>query len=372
MKVLHIITDLGQGGAEMMLYKLLSGMDRELFEPVVISLLDGGPVCEKIEVLGVPIYSLSMRRGLPTPRVLLRLYRLVRECNPDLIQGWMYHGNIAAWLAKKMSGGQPKVCWNIRHSVYDLAYEKRLTRMLIRLGSFLSNRVDTVIYNSSVSRVQHEKLGYDAARSVVIPNGFDTAIFRPDEDARRSVRRELGASDETCLVGLIGRYHPMKDHENFLKAAEIILAHSNDVRFLLAGSGVDFANKELLIQLEANGLQNSVFLLGERSDIPRLTAALDIACSSSYGEAFPNVIGEAMACGVPCVVTDVGDSAWIIGDTGRVVPPRNPHAMADEIIQLLNLPECERKVLGNRARRRIEENFRLDKIVRHYETLYTK
>lgn len=358
----------------MMLYKLLSGMDRGLFGPIVVSLLDGGgSVREKIEALGVPVYSLRMRRGLPTPQVLLRLRSLIRECRPNLIQGWMYHGNIAAWLAAKMSGGQPKVFWNIRHSVYDIAYEKRLTRLLIRLGCCMSNRVDTVIYNSATSRGQHEALGYDADRSVVIPNGFDTEIFRPDEDARRSVRRELGVADSVALVGLIGHYHPMKDHEKFLKAARIILEHRKDTRFLLAGRGVDSTNKELLAQVEANGLQDSVFLLGERSDIPRLTVVLDIACSSSsYGEGFPNVIGEAMACGVPCVVTDVGDAAWVVGNTGRVVPPRNPHALAEGIIQLLDLPECERKALGVRARRRIGENFKLDRIVRQYETLYTK
>lgn len=370
-KIIFIITGLFTGGAEMMLYKLFLGMDREFFEPVVILLLDnGGSVRKKIEALDVPVYSLRMRHGLPTPRVLLRLRNLVRKCRPDLIQGWMYHGNIAAWLAAKMSDGQPRVFWNIRHSVYDITYEKRLTRLLIRLGSGLSSRVDAIIYNSATSRRQHEALGYDAARSVVIPNGFDTDIFCPNEEARRSVRQELGIADSVALVGLIGRYHPMKDHENFLKAAKIILVHNENVRFLLAGLGVDSTNKALMAWVKEHDVQNYVFLLGERSDIARLTAALDISSSSSCGEAFPNVIGEAMTCGVPCVVTDVGDSAWIVGNTGRVAPPRNSQALAENILMLLDLPKCERKALGNRARKRIEKNFTLDKIVRQYESLY--
>ena len=328
---------------------------------------------EKIEVLGIPVYSLGMRRGLPTPRVLLRLRRLVRKYSPDLIQGWMYHGNIAAWLAAKISGGHPKVYWNVRHSIYNIAYEKRMTRMLIHLGSCLSNCVDTVIYNSAISMKQHEALGYVSNRSVRIPNGFDIAMFHPDDDAARSVIQELVVYNSVPRIGLIGRYHEMKDHERFLKAARIVLKYRKDTRFLLAGRGVDSTNKALMILVEVNGLQDSIFLLGERPDIPRLMVSLDIACSSSYyGEGFPNVIGEAMACGVPCVVTDVGDAAWVVGDTGRVVPPRNPHALAEGIIQLLDLPECERKALGVCARSRIEEDFALDKIVRQYETLYTK
>ncbi len=372
MKIVHIITDLDTGGAEMSLYKLLASIDRNIFNVAVVSLIDEGTIGKQIKKLNISVYSIGMKRGVPTPLGIWKLIKIIRKLQPDLIQGWMYHGNVASFLVAKMSGGRPRVCWNIRHSVYDIAYEKQLTRMLIKLGTFLSNRVDTVIYNSSVSRGQHEKLGYDTARSVVVPNGFDTAIFRPDENARHSVRRELGVADSVALVGLIGRYHPMKDHENFLRAAKIILSHDKDVRFLLAGKDVDSTNKVLLDQVKMNGLQNSIFLLGERSDIARLTAALDISSSSSYGEAFPNVIGEAMACGVPCVVTDVGDSAWVVGGTGRVVPPRNPQALADKVIQLLDLSEYERNALGKRVRRRIEEHFTLDKIVRHYEILYTK
>ena len=373
LKVLHVITCLHTGGAEMMLYKILSGMNRKRFKPLVISLIDGGPVKEKIERLNIQVYSLGMRHGIPTPAAIWRLQNLVRKFQPDLIQGWMYHGNIAAWLGRKMYGGHLPLYWNVRHSFYGIRYEKRLTRILIRWGSYLSAHVKTVIYNSTVSRYQHEAIGYNSTHSVVIPNGFDTNVFHPDTKARFSVRQELGVDNSTCLIGLIGRYHPMKDHENFFNAVKIVLKNNVDTQFLLAGRGIDSKNKILLAQIKSHGLENFLFLLGERADMPRLTAALDIACSSSsYGEGFPNVIGEAMACGVPCVVTDVGDSALVVDDTGRVVPARNSETFAKGIIQLQGLPECERKALCKSAQRRIEENFTLDKIVQDYETLYGK
>ncbi len=371
-KIVIIITGLSTGGAEMMLYKLLLGINRTVFEPVVIMLMDGGGLVRKnIETMGIPVHSLRMTHGLPTLNVILRLRRLIRQCRPHSIQGWMYHGNIAAWLAAKVSDNHPKVFWNIRHSLHDISYEKILTNFLIRLGRIFSKRVDAIIYNSIVSKEQHEKFGYDDAHSLVIPNGFDANLFCPDEKAKHSVRRELGIDDSIILVGLIGRYHLMKGHKDFIKATKIIVAHHANVRFLLAGRDIDSSNKTLAALIDEHGVQDYVFLLGERSDIPRLTAALDVSSSSSsFGEGFPNIIGEAMACGVPCVVTDVGDSRHVVGDTGRVVPPSNPQALAYGIIQLLDLPDRERKALGERSRRRLEENFTLDKIVHQYETFY--
>jgi glycosyltransferase involved in cell wall biosynthesis len=250
--------------------------------------------------------------------------------------------------------------------------EKKSSAAVIRVGAHLSGRPERILYNSRVSANQHEAIGYRADRRRVIPNGFDCKWFRPDAEARASVRDELGVGEKTPLIGLIGRYHPMKDHANFLTAASLLLKQVSAAHFLLAGVDIDTSNKELSTKISALGLQGRVHLLGERQDIPRLTAALDIASSSSFVEAFSNVIGEAMACGVPCVVTDVGDSAWIVGDTGRVVPPRDPLALCGAWRELLQMGQGPRAALGERARARIVRDFSLDQSVRLYEELYTE
>ncbi len=349
----------------MMLYKLLSGMDRERFSPSVISLQDKGTIGSLIEQLGVPVHALEMRRGIPTPRVVLSLFYLLRRLDPHVIQGWMYHGNLAASLGA-LACRRP-ICWNIRQSLYSLTYEKRATALVIRIGALLSGMTSCIVYNAHESLRHHEGVGYHG-RSVVIPNGFDTERFRPDADP--SVRAELGIPAGSPLIGLVARYHPMKDHENFLRAAALLYNQNPHVHFLLAGKGVDGDNTDLSAMIRNLNLCGHVHLLGERTDVPRITAALDMATLSSYAEAFPNVVGEAMVSGVPCVVTDVGDSAWIVGGTGRVVPPRDSGALADAWLDLIEMGNEGRRELGRRARQRICENFSLDEVVRQYENLY--
>jgi glycosyltransferase involved in cell wall biosynthesis len=372
-KIIHIITDLSTGGAEMMLYKVLSKTDRNRFEPVVISLSDHGTLGERIEGLDIPVIDIGMKRGRPTLIGILRLITISRELKPNIIQGWMYHGNLAAQIADLFTPGQTFVLWNIRQSLYSLLYEKRLTAAVIKLGSYLSRFPEYIIYNSKTSASQHEAIGYRANARVFIPNGFDTDHFVPSDEAKISVRSELGITGDVFLIGLICRYHPMKDHLNFLKAASLLLKKHSNVHFILAGDQVDESNSELCEKIHDLQLSNQVHLLGERRDIPRLVAALDIAVSSSYyAEAFPNVVGEAMSCAVPCVVTDVGDSAFIVGDTGRVVQPRDPQALADACSELISLNAYQRRDLGLKARQRILEHFSLDAVVRQYEALYEK
>jgi glycosyltransferase involved in cell wall biosynthesis len=264
--------------------------------------------------------------------------------------------------------------WGVQQALeaFKSKADKKLTSAVIRMGARLSARPQRIVYVSRVGAEQHEKIGYRTDRRVVIPNGFDCELLRPDTEARISVRHELGLAQETPLVGLIARYHPMKDHTNFLNAARLLAEQDPTTQFLLAGPDVTFANKELSTKISTLGLQERVHLLGDRSDIPRVTAALDIASSSSWGEAFPNVIGEAMACSVPCVVTDVGDSAWIVGDAGRVVPPRDPVALSAAWWEVLQMSQATRVALGERARKRIVMNFSLDEVIEQYEKLYTK
>jgi glycosyltransferase involved in cell wall biosynthesis len=368
--VQHVITGLSTGGAEMMLLKLVSGGPPNVSYSVV-SLADSGTIGPAISALGVPVYALGMSRATPDPLKLLALMRRTRQVHPDLIQGWMYHGNLMATLTAVAARGPVPVLWNIRQTVYDLARERRATALVIRLGALLSARPAAIIYNSVTSAQQHEALGYRREKRVILPNGFDCEMFRPDQEARGSFRRELGVPHDSLLVGLIARYHPMKDHAAFLRAAAIIRRSHPKVRFVLAGSGVSREEPALLNAIQREGLEGGVFLLGERKDTARINAALDVACSSSaWGEGFSNSIGEAMACAVPCVVTDIGDSSFLVGSTGTSVPAGDYEAFAKAVQELLQAGPERRSAMGQSARQRIETEFSLPSVVSRYQELY--
>jgi glycosyltransferase involved in cell wall biosynthesis len=370
MRVMHVITGLSTGGAETMLLKLLSAASGSM-EHVVVSLGEEGTIGPRIAALGVPVHCLGLRRNAPNPFRALSILPLARRIGPQLIQGWMYHGNLMASMAALALRHKPPVLWNIRQTVYDLRRERWLTAKFIRLGARLSSRPAAIIYNSQTSATQHESLGYGAEKRVIIPNGFDCQLLRPDEAARKAVRTELGIADDTVLVGLVARYHPMKDHVGFLQAAAMIARSYPQTRFVLAGAGVSSTQPELVKAIQQNELWDCVMLLGERSDIPRLNNAFDIGCSASaWGEGFSNSIGEAMACGVPCAVTDVGDSAYIVADTGLLAPPHAPEVLAKAIAGLIEIGRSGRRQLGTKARQRIETEFSLPAIVRRYEDLY--
>lgn len=368
----HIITGLTTGGAEMMLYQMLSKVDRERFNPVVISLMDRGALGDRIEALGIPVYTIGIKQGMPpTPLAMWRLLRIVRQLKPDLIQSWMYHGNLAAQFASFFYGDKIPVFWSIHSTLYTLDFEKTMTKSVINLGAKVSQFAKQIIYVSQISKSQHEALGYYQENGCVIPNGVDHSRYIPSEEARLSVRHELGLSEKSFLIGLICRYHPMKDHANFLKAAALLLKEYPDIHFILVGTKVNRENQVLTQLIESLRIANQTHLLGERKDIPRLTAALDIASSSSaYGEAFSLAVAEAMACGLPCAVTDVGDSGWIVSNTGRVVPPRDSMALANAWKDLIDQGSENREALGKAARIRIIENFTLDAVVAQYEALY--
>lgn len=369
-KVLHIINDLSVGGAEMMLYKLLSEANKEQFSFAVVSLKKRGRLCERIERLGVPVYTLASKRSIPTPASIWSLVRLLRRLRPGVIQGWMPHGNLAAQLAGALVPARAPVLWNIRQSLYSLDYEKPTTAMAIKLGARLSNRPAGIIYNSRTGAAQHAAFGYSNKRSLVIYNGFDTEVFAPSAAARHSVRSELDVAENTVLIGLISRYHSIKDHSNFLRAAALLREKYPDVRFVLAGRGIDWDNQPLRELIQSLALVNSVHLLGERQDTERIIAALDVATSASHGEGFPNVIGEAMSCAVPCVVTNVSDLPWIIKGAGQVVPTHDSASMAQALIEMLERGRSGREALGHAGRARVIEHFRLDSVVAQYEALY--
>jgi len=369
-KIIHIITTLTVGGAEMMLYKLLSRMDRKSFSAEVIVLAERGPVGEMIQKLGITVRALGMRRAMPNPLGLAQLARWLKQARPHAIQTWMYHANLLGGLAAKLAGKIP-VAWGIHHSNLDPQANKRATIWVAKACAHFSRTLaNRIIYCSESAQRAHAEIGYAPKHAQVIFNGIDLDDFKPDPTARASLRRELGLAENALLIGLAGRFDPQKDHHNFMQAAAQLQQQNPAVHFVLCGEGITWENQKLVAWIEAGALRGHCHLLGRRGDMPRLMAALDIAASSSYGEGFPNVIGEAMACGVPCAVTDAGDSALMVGDTGKVAPRRNPLALANAWRELIDRGPEKRQQLGQAARQRVQDNFALDKIVRQYEAVY--
>ena len=355
----------------MMLLKLLERLDPARFPPHVISLTLLGEVGPRIQALGIPVEALGMLPGwLPNPITFARLVQRLKALKPDIVHTWMYHADLVGGLAARLAG-VPAIAWNIRHSNLSRDQTKWSTRAVAHLCAKASRWIpDRIVCNSKTARDIHIGIGYDPKHFIILPNGFDLSRFYPDPLSRHAVRTELGIPAHAPLIGLIARFDPQKNHQGFFEAAGQLHQQQPEVHFLLAGMGIDQKNPAIRAWLQCNGIAAVTHLLGLRQDIPRLTAALDIASSSSYGEAFPNVIGEAMACGVPCVVTDVGDSAYIVGDTGRVVAPGDMTGLAVAWAQLLAMPESERRALGQRARARVAEHFEIGAVVKRYEAFY--
>lgn len=242
-----------------------------------------------------------------------------------------------------------------------------------RACAFLSQKFAArIVCCSEASLRIHRELSYPSEKLEVIPNGFDSEQIKPDPAARVSVRKELGISSDALLIGMAARFHPHKDHHNFVRAATLLHRQMPEVHFLLCGLNITRENSQLTRWIEEAGIGDRCHLLGLCHDMPRFFAALDIATTASRSEAFPVVIGEAMACGTPCVVTDVGDSALIVDKTGIVVPPGNPEALARAWRQLIVAGHEVRRLLGLAARRRVQKHFALPAIVRRYESIYAE
>jgi glycosyltransferase involved in cell wall biosynthesis len=371
LRVMHVITGLAVGGAEMMLLKLVSRTQGKGLSHAVVSLDRDGALVPRFRDAGIGVDSLGLSASPAGAAALGTLRGRIREFDPDVIQGWMYHGNLASLAGRWLSRSRAALAWNIRQTLYDLGREKRMTAAVIRAGARMSRRAEAIIYNSVTSATQHERLGYESSRRQLIPNGFDCAAFAPNAEARARTRSTLGLREGDVVVGLVTRFHPMKDHRTFVAAAARVAAAHPEARFLIVGRGVRGHDAGVVDAIEQAGLRERAIVLEERQDVGDIFNATDIACSSSaWGEGFSNAIGEAMACGVPCVVTDVGDSAAIVGDTGIVVPPCDAVAMASAIGELVTAGREQRRTLGEAARERIEKRFSLTDVAARYEALY--
>lgn len=349
-----------------MLTKLLKMMDQWRYKNVVVSLTSRGYLAERIEAAGVRVHSLGMERARIDVTVLPKLVKLVREIQPTILQTWLYHADLLGTAAAILSN-RARLVWNIRCSDMNLAHYPWTTRVTLKLLALCSRVPQTVIVNSHVGQRFHQEIGYRSRRWRVIPNGFDVDEFRPQPAVYRSWREELGLRPDTIVIGMVARIDPMKDHATFLQAARQVAAARDNVAFILVGKGVDL----LASQTNVLDLAGKVHLLGVRPDMESIMPAFDIfSLTSAFGEGFPNVVGEAMACGVPCVVTDVGDSAFLVGEGGRIVPPMNPDLLAREWLNIIDMDRGQRLQLGEVCRERIKHHFSLRSVVNKYQQCY--
>lgn len=363
------ITNLDVGGAETVLLDLLRLRPDDI-EVKVYSLISGGALVGEIEALGVPVVGLGMRRGIPSIPGLLRLMREWRRRPPDVVHTWLYHADLVGGLAARLAGIR-NVVWHLHNTDLTPGRVRLMTRLVVRACALLSRSIPArVVCCAEVVRTVHIARGYPAGKMIVEPNGVDVERFRPSTGDRLAVRAELDVPADVPLIGMVARDDPQKGHAVLFDAIRLIQESGRAVRFVLVGRGIDSSNLALAELQRSLAEPATVSMLGERRDVPRLLAALDIVTSSSLGEALPVSLLEAMACGVPCVFTDVGDSRVVLSDTGFVVAPGDPGSLAAGWARMLDLDGTERLRYGARARERVIANYTIGRLAERCWSLY--
>lgn len=369
MKILHIIVGLDVGGAETMLKRLIESDPASIHETVVVSLTSLGVIGESLRARGVCVHTLGLRSAFGIPLVLWRLVRLIRATRPDIVQTWMYHADLLGGLAARMAGNR-HVIWGIRTT--DIRAGGSSATVIVRwLCAWISRWVPSVIVCAAeASRQSHIAVGYDATKMVVVPNGCDFAWLKASFEERQSLREQCGINQDEVVLGSLGRFHADKDQENFVRAAGLLAPQYPQLRFFMVGRGLVWDNLQLVEWIDRTGCKDRFVLLGERKDVPQCLAAMDIFCLHSRTEGFPNVLAEAMAMGLPCVTTDVGDAAILLADTGVVVPQGDSAALAQGVERLLALEHDARHALGRRAKALVEAKFSMARARERFEEIY--
>lgn len=374
LRVLHIITGLGQGGAESVLFRLATYPGADV-EHVIVSLTDEGIYGERLRAAGVAVHALGMKRGRVSLGGFMALRSLIAATRPDAVQTWMYHADLIGGLAARLTGVRA-IAWGIRNSGEHLERSSRSARLVLRACALLSGRIPKAIVCAAQKSAQrHADKGYDRERMVVIANGYDLSRYAPNDEARQRVRAQWGLPQEVPAIGCVARWDPLKDHANLLRAIAALVRDGRDagLRCVLIGRGMDTANTELAALIDRLALRDRLVLAGPSDDVPAAMNGLDLHVLSSCAEGFPNVVAEAMACGVYCVVTDVGDAAFIVGDAGVVVPPEQSEALARGIeTALCEVASRGRTRAGEAGRARVLENFDLARMVQSYIAVWRR
>lgn len=368
MRVLHVITGLGSGGSERMLHRLVTRRWTEALEQTVISLTDGGIYGPDIAA-AARLVTLDMTPGRPHPAAVLRLASWMRRIRPDVVVSWLYHADLIATVSSRLAA-RPPLVWNVRCS--NMAFDRyaRTTRWTVAALARLSGLPASICCNSEAGIQHHRSLGYHPRSWRLVDNGLDPEEYRPDPARRQAARADVAADADDVLIGMIARVDPMKDHRTFLAAVAGCAERMPGVkiRAVLIGRGTDGAEIGRLIT--KTGAADAI-RLGESRQIPQVLCGLDgVVSASSFGEGFPNAILEAMACGVPVVATDVGDSARVLGETGLVVPPGDAAAMAGAIATLVEDGVEGRRRRGEAARQRVLARFTLEAVAGQYEAAW--
>jgi glycosyltransferase involved in cell wall biosynthesis len=369
MKVLHVITGLGNGGAEGALFRLCQGAEREGVEAEVVSLTGRDVYAERLEAIGIRVTHLGMKGAASLPGAILRLVRLIRSRRPDVVQTWMYHADLAGGLAARLAGVRA-IAWSIRHSNLDAAHNQRMTLLVARICAALSRwiprRIVSCSYKASEVHVAH---GYDEAKFVFVPNGFDCGLLRRDDRLREDGRAAFAVTGDAPVLGMVARFDPQKDHRNLFRALGRLRDAGREFTFLLVGPGITAENAALVALIDAHGLGGVVRMLGPQANIPRLMNTLDVHILSSLGEAFPNVVAEAMACGTPCVATDAGDARRIMDGHGWVAPIGDDVALAAAMAQAMDERSADAERWESRrvaARAHIVATYSLESMTRGF------
>ncbi len=372
MKILHVITGLEMGGAENMLLKILK--QDSLNHHVVISLTKAGVLEKDFKNTKHHIETLGLKRGCLSFAAIKKLATIIHLEDPDIIQGWMYHGNLAALAGKLLGFSKGKLYWNIRHSLHHIKHEKKTTAWIIRLCGLLSFLPKKIIYNAHISALQHQKLFYKKNKEVILPNGFDIDTFRPNASSRLKWRQEWGCDDDTKIYGMIARYHPMKDHKTLIHGFSNALKNNDfNAKLVLVGTNLTQQNNDLIDLINTLNLHDFVVLMGERKDISEILPAFDFSIlSSAWGEGFSNFLGESMACGVPAIATNIGDNSRILDEYGILIAPQNSDQLTTAILKMHSIDHDDYHRLSSACRIHIEKNFTIERIAKSYINLYQK
>lgn len=371
-KVVFIVTGTQLGGAENMLCKLLTYLDQDEFECVVVSLTSDGPIAHRIRDCGIRVLSLDMdASGYDFVKGVVCLFGILRTEKPDVVQTWMYHADLLGGTAAKMAT-KARIFWNIRQSNLDRRLSKKSTRLVARLCARLSSRIpDRIMVCSQAASGIHARMGYARTKMEHIPNGFVIGDESQPSVSLNQVREQFGLPTDALVIGNLARFDPQKDHETFFKAAGRLANRRNNVHFVLAGQGINTANPAIRRWVEQYDLSRQVTLCGQIEDVNSFLGAVDIlTVSSAYGEGFPNVLGEAMLARVICVATDVGDSARILESVGFVVPVRSPEKLCEAWLTAAGLAEEEKRARRERGRQRIVSEFDIRKVAQRYASFY--
>jgi glycosyltransferase involved in cell wall biosynthesis len=368
-RVVHVITGLGLGGAERTLQQVVTRMDPQRVRSSVVSLTSVGVIGRELQQTGVPVQALELARG---PRSLLGVPRVARALSglePDLVQTWMYHADLMGWLALRRAPSTP-VLWNVRGAAQQVRHMGVATSAVVRACALLSAGPEAVVVNSDAGRREHEQLGYRPRRWVLVPIGVDADRFRPSVEARLRTRAELGLKPTTLVVGTVGRRHPKKRLDWILRAASGLRRDQPDLGIVLIGEGLTPDETRLHEAARQLGVVDCVRWIGPVQDVSRWLPALDVFVSASASEGFPNAVAEAMSCEVPCVVTDAGDSRVIVGEAGVVVGTGDADGLTSGLKKLASVSGEARAEIGRTARQRIVTHFSLESMIEAYERLY--